>query len=425
MVNITEKSAILLLISHVVPQPPAAGNEIRILKMVNWLKRQGIGIVLLLNHAPLSAERMTLLESTVDRVHFIDDDFGTELPAVRRPLLASLQQKLAQALPDSTLYRALFDMGKAEKIRSNSVKRYLACERLIQVTRHLCGVYNPSVVMAEYIFAAPCLDVVPEGVLKIIDTHDIFSRKKEQVLAYGIDDPLPCSSREERAHLLKSDLVIAIQSNEARMFRELVKERDVVTVGIDFEAVQGIDNREVVAGRILVVGSDNPLNVHGLNEFYVNAWPVIREARSEVVLRVVGKLANQLEIDDERVQLVGWVADLEREYRQAALVINPTLAGTGLKIKSVEALCQAKALVGTPNSVEGIDHVGEPPFLVGYDWQQFADAVLTLLQSEQQRLQLQDLAWRFARKHFSTEKVYSPLGRKLQEHLQICRGAAV
>src|SRR5439155_25893880 len=116
-----------------------------------------------------------------------------------------------------------------------------------------------------------------------------------------------------------------------------------------------VDDSPIVSVSVQVVGTDNPLNLHGLNQFYRDAWPIIREGRSDAILRVVGKLAHQLRTDDDRVQRVGWVAQLEDEYRRAEIVINPTVAGTGLKIKSVEALCHGKALVGTPNSVEGIE----------------------------------------------------------------------
>ncbi len=405
---------VILIVSHVVPHPPAAGNEIRILKMMEWLRSTGFSVVLLLNHDPLPPERLAALESVVNSVHFIGDDYGELTAPARSCSCSDLAEKLALALPDSGLYRACFGMSREKKTRSNDVKRYLASERLRQVTGHLAEHYRPAAVMAEYIFAAPCLDAIPDGIFKIIDTHDMFSRKKEQVLAFGVDDPLPCTPGEERGYLLKSDLVIAIQSNEARMFRGLVMEREVVTVGIDFDVVPEIDNKSVVPGTVLVVGSDNPLNVHGLREFYLNAWPAVRAGHPEAVLRVVGKLAKHLDTGDERVQLAGWVPDLDEEYRRAAVVINPTVAGTGLKIKSVEALCHAKALIGTPNSVEGIEYCGEAPYRVCEDWCEFGRTVLALLHSGTKRAALQQRAWDFACENFSTEKVYAPLRRKLQ-----------
>jgi glycosyltransferase involved in cell wall biosynthesis len=410
------KAPVVLLISHVVPYPPAAGNEIRILKMVNWLKSRGFRIVMLLNHEPLSTEQRIDLENAVGTVHFVGDDYGAEFSwvATKRYLYRRLKEILAHEHFDSFLHKLRFCASKQKRLDSDDVKAFFASDRLIRMTSHLCENYRPSAVIAEYIFAAPCLDVVPRGVLKIIDTHDMFSRKKAEVVAYGVDDPLACTPQEERDYLLKSDLVIAIQPNEARMFRALVGARDVITVGIDFDVLDEIDNSQVVPGRILIVGSDNPLNQHGLETFYDRAWPIIRAGYPEAVLRVVGKVANHLQTDDERVQRVGWVANLDEEYRRAAVVINSTQAGTGLKIKSVEALCRGKALVGTPNSVDGIDSNGEVPYIVCDDWHTFADQVLMLLRSEAERTRLERLALKFARENFSADHIYAPLGEKLQ-----------
>lgn len=410
----------ILVVSHVLPYPPAAGNEIRILKMLDWLKAEGFEIVLLLNHSPLPDDRRRVLAQMFHHVHLIGDDYGDELRPL--PALPSLERTVRDAasvlLGGSPVHRLVFGQDREKKIKSDGVKKYLASDRLIQATELMCRKYSPCAVLGEYIFTAPCMEAVPDGILKIIDTHDMFSRKKEQVLAYGIDDPLPCSKREERNYLLKADLVIAIQSNEARLFRSLVIERDVVTVGIDFETSAATDDSVVVPGRILVVGSDNPLNQHGLRSFYDHAWPAIREHVPGATLRVIGKLAKHLQTDDEQVELAGWVEDLDLEYRRAAVVVNPTVAGTGLKIKSVEALCKGKALVATTNSVEGIEYEGSAPYVVCADWNSFADATAELLSSTEQRVLLQNRALEYARENFSTEKVYASLGQKLRQFLQ-------
>ncbi len=384
--------------------------------MVNWLRSQRFRVILLLNHDRLSGERELGLHKMVDGVHFIGDGYDGALTpiAAKRGLSSKLLEKLSLALPYSPLYKVVFGLTKAQKAQSDRVKQYLGSARLVQITRHLCDRYRPVAVIAEYVFAAPCLDVVPDGVLRIIDTIDVFSRKQKQVLAYGIEDPLPCTESEERNYLLKSDLVIAIQPNEARVLSRLAGNRDVITIGIDFDVVSEVDDSGIIRGTVLVVGSDNPLNRHGLNEFYRRVWPTIRGQRPDAILRVVGKVAHYLKTDDRSVQCIGWVSRLEDEYRSAEIVINPTVAGTGLKVKSVEALCHAKALVGTPNSVEGIETHENPPYVVCRDWSTFADEILRLLASDTERRRLQQLAWRFAQKHFSTESIYAPLARKLR-----------
>jgi len=297
--------------------------------------------------------------------------------------------------------------------QSKAAKKSLCPDKLIGFTSFLCEKYHPCAVIGEYVFTAPCLDVVPKGIIKFIDTHDMFSRKVEEVISYGIPDLLHCTFDEERKYLLKCDIIIAVQAQEAEMFKKMVPEREVITVGIDYSVVDDIDQNVSIPGTILVVGSDNALNLHGLKEFYAHSWPLIKRKSQNAVLRIVGKIGNHFQTGDERVEICGWAEDLAEEYRRATVVINPTLAGTGLKIKSVEALCYAKPLVATLKGTDGISFTGDPPFVVCNNWGEFAHSVLELLNSDEKRRDLQMRAMNFAMKHFYSENVYAPLAERL------------
>lgn len=409
----------IMIISHVVPFPPSAGNEIRIYKMIQWLKKEGFSVILLLNHHVLDKANVKALESFVDSLHFVDNydieknEIVNTLPE-DKILKTSLAVNVAMKLKN--MYGRLFRRNAfKQEQRSKGAKKSLCPDKLIRLTRSLCLKYNPCAVIAEYVFTAPCLDVVPKGIVKIVDTHDMFSRKCEKVSSYGIPDLFDCSFNEERSYLLKSDIVIAIQPLEAEMFKKMVPEKEVITVGIDYNVVNEIDHNASIPGTILVVGSDNALNIHGLKEFYDHSWPLIRSKSQNAVLRIIGRIGNHIQTEDERVQISGWVENIEEEYKRATVVINPTLAGTGLKIKSVEALCHAKPLVATSNGVEGLCFTGDPPFVVCNDWGEFADAVLMLLHSAEKRRELQMRAIEFAKKEFSSEKVYAPLSESLKK----------
>jgi glycosyltransferase involved in cell wall biosynthesis len=374
-----------------------------------------------MNMDSVAADKRASLLKIVDAVHFRDEripdsqfeKLDNGVGSFLRTLVNITRKRLASSAvtrpPVSQKDGGTETMDPEHRKRSDAKKKSLCPDKLLQMARYYCSLYRPHAVVAEYIFTAPCLDVVPQGTLKLIDTHDMFSRKKEQVLSHGLEDLFSCTPEEERDFLVKGDVIIAIQEDEARMFRQLVDRRKVVSVGIDYEVTGEVDNSRMIPGLVLVVGSDNPLNVHGLKEFHGNAWPLIRRVNPEAVLRVIGKLGNAFQTDDESVEVAGWVENLDDEYKRACVVINPTVAGTGLKIKSVEALCRTKPLVATPNSVEGLVYEGEPPFIIGHDWHEFADAVRRLLRSESERGKLQERARHFALQNYGTEQVYAPL----------------
>ena len=299
--------------------------------------------------------------------------------------------------------------------RRADIHEYFISDKLIATVGRLARRYKPRAVIAEYIFATPLFDVFPPAAVKIVDTIDVFSLKEHQVLAFGITDFLASSEEEERRYLLKADVVVAIQSREASLLRALVPEREVVLAGVDFDVVDDLRADSIVPFSIAVVASDNPLNTHGLREFLSECWPAIKSSCPGVTLHVVGLVGNMVRIEDSSIRYSGWVADLDVVYREAAVVINPAMAGTGLKIKSVEAIAHGKPLVAWTNGVEGLRYEGDPPFIECRSWQQYGDAIVSLLTSDAKRIALSERALEYARAEFEASAVYAELRRHLGE----------
>ena len=118
------------------------------------------------------------------------------------------------------------------------------------------------------------LPLLDARAIKVLDTIDVFSTKKDKVLRYGIRD-FWLEPEEEARRLALADLVIAIQDEERGILQQLASKRTVITAGIDFDLVG--DSRLPVARRILYVGSGNPMNVRGLRDFLRFAWPDIQK----------------------------------------------------------------------------------------------------------------------------------------------------
>jgi len=373
-VDIASKT--ILLISHVNPVDPSAGNERRVLNLIRWLKSEGFRVELLLNTAFVEQKVMCALNEIVDVVH------------TRSSL--SLLEKLHLRFIAS------------EHHDLHPVTNKLSPLALLKLTSILCARIRPIAVIAEYIFTAPCLSVVPQGTLKLIDTHDLYSRRDASEEHY-------CTLQQERELLLNGDVIMAIQKEEAGEFIALVPERKVVTVGVDFEVIASVDEEVIIPDRILLVGSDNAANIDGLHRFFCFAWPKIRTRCPLARLRIVGKVGLGFSCSDDRVDKVGWVDSLENEYAQASVVINPTIHGTGLKIKTVEALCNGKPLVATSNSVAGLIFGDQLPCIVSDDWSNYADSIVRLLNNRDARLKLQNLALNFSIENFTSNKVYAEL----------------
>jgi glycosyltransferase involved in cell wall biosynthesis len=104
-----------------------------------------------------------------------------------------------------------------------------------------------------------------------------------------------------------------------------------------------------VAGRILMVGYfEHPPNAEGLMWFATRILPTLVARFPGVELHAIGKHAPHFaERFSGRVTVRGFVADLAKEYAQAALVIAPIRSGGGTQIKVLEALAHARPLVSS------------------------------------------------------------------------------
>ncbi len=250
--------------------------------------------------------------------------------------------------------------------------------------------------------------------MKVIDTVELFFRNPDRFQTEGLRAPVVCTPASEKRALGRADLLVAIQKNDAQALRDLFPGKHVITV--PHASHQNIPRRgEPAAGTILYVGSSNAFNVHGLRGFLDHAWPGILKRVPEATLRIVGSVPRVDGFDDARILHVGRVTDhqLAREYQTANVVINPQVAGTGLKIKCVEALSAGCPLVTNAAGADGLEEGAGSAFLLARDWDEFARYVVRLLQETDTRRALEAQASIFARSMFSMESTFAELDAAL------------
>jgi glycosyltransferase involved in cell wall biosynthesis len=113
----------------------------------------------------------------------------------------------------------------------------------------------------------------------------------------------------------------------------------------------------------------------------------------------------------------GHVTDLAATYRAARCVFAPMVAGTGISIKTIEALALAKPFVGTSKAFRGMPMaVIEEGGLHAYDSpEEFANAIARVL-SEEPAAGLRSR--NIYEQLFSNEASFSARDRSLQIALQ-------
>jgi glycosyltransferase involved in cell wall biosynthesis len=415
----------MLVASHVIPYPPAHGIYLRILKLLKWLHGEGYRVILVMPADSIDANALAELRKVTFAVHWakpalpkpaLRTRIGMRFPFIRKMLWETLK-RLPRDHDVGGDHLSQVHRSRPPNIGDYRAKRALCPENFVRLVGKLARKYEASALIAECVFLTPCFNALPSDTLKLMDTIEVFSQKPEQVLAYGIDDALACTKEEERGYLLQADAIIAIQSKEAKLLRSLVPEREVILVGMDF-AVTGNEPANVGnPDSIAVIASDNHLNVHGLRRFLAECWPQIKAAQPTATLHVVGTVGDACRSDDQAIRYTRWIPTLAEVYKDARVIINPAIAGTGLKIKSAEALAHGKPLVAWTNGVEGLDYIGSPPYIECRSWKEFADAVVRLLQSANEAEKLRARALAYATEVFDVVAVYAPLKVLLEKRL--------
>jgi len=407
----------LLCMTHVLPYPPRAGNEYRTHRMLDWLAANGFEIFLLV--CPLQQGEITLEQlgpacSAYSNLIFCERD-GTvwyQLAQGDGPMkgLDGVRPRpLAELLRED-------DHSSSVSPRLLPILRTFCPDAMGEVALHLDAALQPEIILAEYVFMTRVLPLVHKGALRVVDTHDVFSTRHDKTVQFGVEDALALTAKEEASLLDRADLVIAIQSEEAIELRRLAPNRSVITAGVDFEPVKTVPAL-VPDPIVLAIGSGNAANVKGLRDFLRFAWPIVRREVPNAELRVAGAVGLQVEVDDPSVKILGLVNDLSTAYADARIVINPTIAGTGLKVKTIEALCHLRPLVTWPSGVEGIEADMQSLCYVATDWYMFARHVIDLCQRDSAGERLIDKREDIIRK-FSSNTTYATLKTALHSMQQ-------
>ena len=361
----------LLVISRIGVGPPYAGNRSRMAALLDDLR--ALGFELHFAGVDLSAEEKRENGKAVDRwIH----DFVWP-PGGRRPLAARLRQRLGRALQG--LHRRCWSGREPGLSIGNRPLDDWFHPSWLAEARRLQRAGNYRRVLVSYVTHSAFFVAFDSTCLKILDCHDVFTDRNALLQRAKLDPQdfwISLNQGDECRGLRRSDVILGIQERESSYFQRLTQGRRVVrTVGhiIPSDPLPFTDAQVPVVGYL---ASANPLNRVGLRWFLEEVWPLVRDRGGVGRLVVAGGICEAMPFPEE-VELLGIVPSPRELYRSSLFMINPMRTGTGLKIKTVEAMAHGRAIVTTPAGVEGM--ALPPGVSVAGTADDFAEAVLAYL----------------------------------------------
>lgn len=357
----------LLFLAHRIPYPPDKGDKIRSWHMLRHLAKNW-------------------------RVHvgaFVDDPADWAHAEVLKGLCADVCLRPLNSRAGKL--RSLVGLATG---RALTLPYYQDAELERWVRAKLDGGVRAVVVyssaMAQFVMHA-------QGARRIMDFVDIDSDKWRQYAPTKFR-PLSWLYAREGRKLLEWERQVArdfdaslfVSEAEARDFRRLAPESahkvGYFNNGVDteyFSPDHVFDSPIPTGGPSLVFtgAMDYWPNVDAVLWFAREVLPLIRKAVPEVRFLIVGSRpgAAVQGLAGSGVEVTGRVPDVRPYLAHAAMVVAPLRIARGIQNKVLEGMAMGKAVVATPQALEGISAQVGAEVLVAEDAGAQAETVLRLL----------------------------------------------
>jgi glycosyltransferase involved in cell wall biosynthesis len=255
-----------------------------------------------------------------------------------------------------------------------------------------------EIAMIEHFWCAPyAAQVRPHTKSVILDLHNIESiwhsrlaASENGARAWALRRFATASGALERRLLPEFDLILATSESDAALARQFAPGTNVSVYPNALPETP--QPRRLEQQAIVFSGNlEYSPNISAVRFFRENIWPLLEARWPELKWRIVGKnpeAIRHLVAGHPRIELVGFVEDAVTVLAECQVAVIPVLAGSGTRVKILEAWAAGTPVVSTTIGAEGLDCSHEAQLLIADEPQRFADAVTRLLASPQDRVRI-------------------------------------
>ena len=210
---------------------------------------------------------------------------------------------------------------------------------------------------------------------------------------FGLGDRFRCRRADEGKGLDRSDIVLTISDDDRDNFQS-VTSRPIVTVGhILPKIIPPVENG--VRNKLLFVGSPWAPNIDGVTSLHQR--DLAKSQRADSRCGTLGSRVHLLALPEGLAcTKLGILKDLGEAYAAADLAINPVQWGSGMCIKSIEALGHSLPLISFASGARGLQEAVGQSIVVVESNDEFASSIVGLLRDPQALAQKSNEAYAFA-----------------------------
>jgi glycosyltransferase involved in cell wall biosynthesis len=273
-----------------------------------------------------------------------------------------------------------------------------------------------DVCIIEHIDITMLVDVLPEDVCILLDTHDLLFQRNASFEEFGMlhnsvsSTLMEITKEQEIDAFRKYDAIILINPIDQELVLPYV-EKDRILVAPHSANFKPHNNRATVRSIGFVASSYAP-NIDAITTFVQDVWHA-RQFGEDLKLTIYGNICNELSNDHrfqrDDVLLLGYLPDLDRIYDEIDIVINPVRFGCGMKIKTIEALANGLPLITTTHGARGLEKGRTTAYLVANSAEEFSNALRLLTSDFRSRQRLATGAQEFVLDNLTPEKCYDSI----------------
>jgi glycosyltransferase involved in cell wall biosynthesis len=233
----------------------------------------------------------------------------------------------------------------------------------------------------------------------------------------------------ERRAIARFDLVLTFSDVDSRHLAALRPGIAVRSVPLKldltrFAAAGAVENE--LSDLLFVAYFGWAPNEDSLRWFVEGIMPLILARRPGTTLDIVGAGAREwvraLDGRDGVIRFLGRVDDVAPHYRRARVVVVPLRVGSGVRVKIVQAMAAARAIVTTTKGCEGLDVRSGEHLAVADSPEEFAAATVRLLDDPAERKRLGERARALALARHDALGADKPIVRECEELVRRSRG---
>ena len=210
----------------------------------------------------------------------------------------------------------------------------------------------------------------------------------------------------------KADILIPVSQTDLDIFSKhgCKLPSKALPIGYVFDDLPEIADAE--SNSVAFIGGmDWMPNREGLVWFIEKVWPLVLDENPDARFYLAGRNFPD-EIKNLKIKglyIIGEVDDAKTFVMQHAVSIVPLFAGSGMRVKIVEAMAWGRAIVSTSIGAESLYYTHEKDILIADDAESFAKEIIKVLSSKKTRLELGKNAQELIRQKYDNRKISSAI----------------